>query len=94
MKTNNLTSVKASIDIDVPKDKVWAILADFGNIAVFNPNLKGSFSTSEDSEGVGATRHCDLTPIGAIEERVLNWKDGEEMLVAIYDGKNMPPLDF
>lgn len=89
-----MTQVNASINIDAPKEKVWTILADFGNIAVFNPNLRSSHSTSVENSGVGATRHCDLAPMGAIEERILEWKEGTEMLVAIYGGERMPPLDF
>lgn len=92
-----MTQVNASTDINAPKEKVWAILADFGNIAAFAPNLRSSHSTSAENSGVGATRHCDLAPMGAVEERVLEWTEGSEMsemLVAIYSGERMPPLDF
>lgn len=32
--------------------------------------------------------------MGVIQERIVAWKEGEEMLVHIYEGKNMPPLNF
>lgn len=89
-----MTRIESSIRIDAPKDKVWAVLADFGGIQKFHPGLKSSHSTSEANEGVGATRQCVLKPMGTIQERIVEWKDGEEMLVEIYEGKNMPPLDF
>ena len=89
-----MTKIECSVRIDAPKEEVWAALADFGGVQKFHPGLKASRSTSSASEGVGATRHCDLKPMGAIEERITEWKEGEEMLVHIYDGKNAPPLDF
>ncbi len=38
-------------------------------------------------------RHCDLAMAGAsIEERVVEWVDGERMKVEIYEGKKAPPF--
>ena len=89
-----MPTIESSIRINAPKDKVWAALADFGNIQNFHPGLKSSHSTSKANEGVGATRQCDLKPMGIIQERVVEWNDGESMLVHIYEGQNMPPIDF
>lgn len=89
-----MTNIEATVRIDASKDKVWAALADFGNIQNFHPGLKSSHSTSAANEGVGATRQCVLKPMGTIQERIIEWKEGERMLIDIYEGKNMPPLDF
>ena len=89
-----MTEIESSVRIGAPKEAVWAALADFGGIQNFHPGLKGSHSTSKANGGVGATRHCDLKPMGSIEERITEWREGEEMLVHIYAGKNTPPLDF
>ncbi len=82
-----MTHIKESIRINATKDKVWELLADFGGIIKFHPGLRDSYSTSTKKGGVGASRHCDLLPAGSVEERVVEWKDGEEMLVQIFDGK-------
>ena len=48
--------------IPTERSDVWNVLADFPNISVWNGGIKKSFSTSEAMGGVGATRHCDLSP--------------------------------
>ncbi len=78
--------------IDAPKEKVWAALADFGNIYVFNPNVPTSYSTSEKTSGLGATRHCDLRGGVSVEERIIDWQEGESMVIEIYDGAKTPPF--
>ncbi len=89
-----MTHIKKSICIKASKDKVWELLADFGNIVKFNPGLRNSYSTSSQKGGLGASRHCDLLPMGSVEERITEWEDGEKMLIQIFDGKGIPPLDF
>jgi hypothetical protein len=82
------------IHIQLPKDKVWAKLADFGNICHGHPAVKKSFITSAQKTGVGATRHCDLTMMGATaEERVVEWTEGESITIEIYELHNMPGID-
>lgn len=81
------------IRINAPKNEVWAHLADFGNIYKFNPNVPTSYSTSDAKSGLGATRHCDLNMMnGSIEERIVDWKDGERYTIEIYDGQGTPPF--
>jgi carbon monoxide dehydrogenase subunit G len=88
-----MAKVTREIRIDAPKEKVWNALADFGGISVFNPTVPNSYSTSEQNSGVGASRHCDLALSGAsIEERVVEWIDGEQMTIEIYEGKKTPPF--
>lgn len=86
-----MSKVQASIHIDAPKKDVWPALADFGQVANFNPNVKESHLTAEQPNGRGATRHCALTVAGAsIEERIVDWHDGESYSVEIYESKRVP----
>ena len=74
--------------IDAPKEKVWEVLADLGSIYKWNPGV--SHSTSESTQGEGATRHCDLqNPSGYLEERATNWREGEGFTIDIYES-NFP----
>lgn len=85
--------VKETIRIDAPKDKVWDILADFGGIINYNPSISNSYSTSEANSGLGATRHCDVLPMGSVEERIIEWNEGSDYLVDIYEFNGpMPPI--
>ena len=87
-----MTTVSYKIHIDAPVEKVWNILADFGGIYKWNPGVSHSHSTSSNNEGFGASRHCDLKPSGSIEERILEWHEGESYTLEIYDGKGAPPF--
>ena len=82
------------IRINAPKEKVWAVLADLGNIYRWNPGVSHSYTTSESSQGEGATRHCDIErPLkGYLEERAFDWREGEGYKIAIYD-TNFPNKD-
>ncbi len=61
-----MTRISREIRIHAPKEKVWAAIADLGAIQDFHPGVKKSYYTSEQREGVGASRHCDLKPFGFV----------------------------
>ena len=81
-----MASFSDQIHIEAPKEKVWEVLADIGGIYKWNPGVMYSYATSEDSQGVGATRHCDLIgQRGYLEERVMDWREGEGFKIRVYD---------
>ncbi|MDH4309233.1 MAG: SRPBCC family protein [Acidimicrobiia bacterium] len=86
-----MRKVLATVEIDAPAEKVWEVLADFGNVQVFNPNVSRSYLTGTQPGGEGATRHCDLAVAGAsIEERIVAWEEGRSYTIDIYDGVRNP----
>jgi len=87
-----MSKIQHEVIINAPKQQIWEILADFGGVVKYNPNLRASHSTSEANGGIGATRHCDLYPMGSIEERIINWTEGDAYQVEIYDGQGIPPF--
>lgn len=91
-KKPTMTTITRSITIDAPSTEVWAALADFGNIAVFNPAVKQSKLTSDQPNGLGATRECVLAPVGVVQERITSWEEGRLMSIEIYDRKMIPGL--
>jgi hypothetical protein len=85
--------LNGQILIEASKERVWKALGDFGNTYLWNPAVAHSHSTSETPDGVGATRHCDLTfSKSSIEERVVDWVENEEMRVELFDGHRIPPF--
>ena len=79
--------------IEASKERVWEALADFGNTYVWSPAVVHSHSTSDAPNGIGATRHCDLTISKAsIEERIVDWVENERIRVEIFDGRRTPPF--
>lgn len=89
-KTSNTHKIGVSRILDAPRESVWAILADVGNISSWNSGVKTSYLTGNESEGVGATRHCDLSPAGALEETVVEWVENERMVVRVDSAKLLP----
>ncbi len=81
-----MSSLTRDIQIDAPREKVWAILADIGSVQDYSPGVVKSYYTSDIKEGVGASRHCDLLPSGTVEERIVSWRDEEQYSIEIYDG--------
>ncbi len=78
------------IRINATTEKVWEVLADFGGIYRWNPGVRHSYSTSESSHGLLATRHCELlTGDDYLDEQILEWRDGESFKVDIYE-TNLP----
>ncbi|MCB0154573.1 MAG: SRPBCC family protein [Anaerolineae bacterium] len=85
-----MSSVTKTEEIEATKEQVWSILADLETIQNYNPVVARSYYTSQTKEGVGATRHCDFSPMGSVEERVVSWKDGECYSVEVYESRMMP----
>ena len=83
--------IRVSRQIEGSRDKVWAVLADFPNIAAWNSGVNQSYSTSEATTGVGAKRHCDLAPTGALEETIVRFEEGKFLEISI-DSAAKPPI--
>ncbi len=85
-----MRSIKVSRRIPSAPAKVWAVLADFPNIATWNTGVAKSFATSDSTGGVGAQRHCDLAPFGELEETVKEWDETRRMVISIDSAKKLP----
>lgn len=85
-----MRSITVSRRIPSAPADVWAVLADFPNIATWNSGVAKSFATSESTSGVGAQRHCDLAPFGQLEETVKEWDDARRMVISIDSAKKLP----
>ena len=85
-----MREINVSKKIEAPRRAVWDVLADFPNIADWNGGVKKSFSTNETTEGVGAKRHCDLSPAGALEETIAEWVPEERLAISIDSAAKLP----
>lgn len=80
-----MSTFSEQIHIEAPKERVWEVLADIGGIYKWNPSVMYSYSTSEETQGQGATRHCDLFDHrGYLKERVMDWREGEGFKIRVY----------
>jgi Polyketide cyclase / dehydrase and lipid transport len=55
---------------------VWAVFADFPNLAHHWRGLKASRPIGDQVHGVGARRRVNLKPVGALVETVTTWEEG------------------
>jgi uncharacterized protein YndB with AHSA1/START domain len=76
-------------EINAPVADVWAALADIGSIYQWNPGVKASHATSDEADGMGATRHCDLGGKNFLDEEVVLWEPERKLTMRIND-TNMP----
>ena len=88
-----MTTITREIEINAPKEKVWKAIAKFGDICHASPGVLKSHVTSEQQEGVGATRHCDFAMMGATaEEKITEWNEGESLKIEVTELKKMPGI--
>ena len=79
--------------VAAPRASVWAVLADYPNIADWNDGVQNSSAIGEAVEGVGAVRQVELTPSGAMRETVAEWVPEEKMVISIDQIEKMPVND-
>ena len=70
--------------IDAPREDVWAALANIGTIAAWNPGLIGSRRTN-DIDGLGGARHCDLSAKHSLTEHVVEFEPGTAITFRVTD---------
>jgi uncharacterized protein YndB with AHSA1/START domain len=85
-----MRNVQVERTIAVDRSSVWAVLADYPNIADWNHGLKNSHAMGDATEGVGAQRKTELDPRGAMRETVVDWVPEEKMTIAIDQIEKMP----
>lgn len=85
-----MRTIEVEREIEASRSTVWDVLADFPNIAAWNTGVKKSFSTSDASQGVGAKRHCDLAPMGALEETIQVWEPEARLEISIDSAEGLP----
>lgn len=69
-------------------DEIWAELSDFAGIAKWAPNVDHSSLTTEQTEGVGASRRVQVGRT-VLLETVSAWDPGHELSYTI---EGLPPI--
>lgn len=55
---------------------VWAVFAEFPDLADHWSGIKASRLIGDQRQGVGARREVDLAPVGSMVETVTEWEEG------------------
>ncbi len=85
-----MRNVTVERTVAAPRSSVWAVLADYPNIADWNDGVKNSYAIGDATEGVGAQRQTELVPMGAMRETVAEWVPEERMVIAVDKVKKAP----
>jgi len=60
-------------------EAVWALFADFPNLAQHWGGLRSTQAIGDQTSGVGARRRVELKPMGSMDETVTVWEDGRRI---------------
>src|SRR6266704_2533374 len=68
-----MTTLRHQIRIEAPIEAVWKAVSVLTEVQHYNPMVASARFISDQREGVGAMRRCELKPKGWAEERVWEW---------------------
>ena len=68
--------------VDASPDSVWAVCADFPNLADHWGGLRASRPIGDQVNGLGARRQVELKPVGSLEETITFWEEGRTVATA------------
>jgi hypothetical protein len=69
---------------------VWALFADFPNLASHWSGLRSTRAIGDQTGGVGARRHVELKPFGSMDETVTVWEEGRRIDTLNQPGMSVP----
>ncbi len=84
-----MLQITRTIDINAPVSDVWKALAKLDDVQNFVDSVTKSYYSSEQKEGVGAQRTCEVKGFGTLVEEIVEWKDGETLT---YTVEGMPSI--
>lgn len=87
-----MTAFSKQIIITASQASVWKVMANLGDIHKFNPNVSKSYYTTDQKDGIGASRICELIPAGIVKEVASEWHEGTGFKLDILPIEKAPPL--
>lgn len=81
--------VTSQVTIEAPRQRVWDLIADLEAVQEYNPGVQSAHLITEEAEGVGAGRHCELRPRGWVDEKIREWDAGRSYTIDIVES-NLP----
>ena len=78
-----MSKIQQEMTISAPPEDIWAVLADFGNIARWSIHIHDSELLSAEAEGVGAKRRVVDSGFGELFETVTTWQENEKLAYRI-----------
>lgn len=76
-KSHHTGTVKKTITINSPKDKVWRKISNIVGLPAWVIDVKKTIYLSKKKKGVGAIRKITFDDGNTIEEHIVDWRNGE-----------------
>ena len=78
--------------IDVPKDKAWDRLRDLSLAHYYVPGIVRTEITTDQKQGVGASRKVFQAKGGYLDETVTEWDEGSGFRIRLHKGPKDTPF--
>ncbi len=80
-----LEVIGPEVSVAMPRSEVWQLLADLSLAHHYVPGLTGTEITSEQQQGLGASRQV-FSKRPPMDETVVEWQEGEGFLLRLHYG--------
>ena len=92
MKQEKLSAaVTEEVVINQPIEKVWAVVANWGDAYLYTPGLDASRCSTPEKEGLKSKRHCDIGK-GSVKEEILLFEPQKRMILQVYEFNKVPMI--
>lgn len=88
------STAAAEVIVNLPRAEVWRRLRDLTIPHKYVPGLRDCLMTTEQREGVGASRRVYTTSGMEMDETVVEWNEGQGFVIKLHDGEQPPPPIF
>jgi hypothetical protein len=79
-------TVRGAAAISLPIDQCWENLRDLTRARHYVPGLTDTVITTDQKEGIGASRIVTHKQFGEMDETVVEWEEGVGMTVRLHKG--------
>lgn len=81
-----LHRVESRAALDLPRAQAWAKLRQFDKAHHYVPGLASTEITTEQREGLGASRRVTMEAGFGLDETVTDWREGRGFTIRLHDG--------
>lgn len=90
-----LRNIHQEIIIHATSDKMWQVLAQYGDVSQFHAGVEHSYKLegSRNEAALGGERVCNIVDMGlhiVLKERITNYQEGIGYQYDVYEWKNFP----
>ena len=78
-----MLTIDSEIEINAPVDLVWKKLAKLDDVQHWVESIRTARYATDQTEGVGAQRVCEVDGLGTLNETFTEWNDGKSLAYTV-----------